>query len=108
MRRQFIAALHRRSPASGGDAAAVSVEELYGAGGESGPSWIYAACQARSRPACEQFVEALLRLAASHRSAFRLVTGRPVVHVHCGVWPAKLPRGAVDVAVETRPAKEWL
>jgi hypothetical protein len=36
-----------------------------------------------------------------------MASGRPVVLALCDLWPAAVPRDAVDIAVDTRTAKEW-
>jgi hypothetical protein len=28
--------------------------------------------------------------------------------VDTGLWPTTLPRDAVDIAIDTRPAREWV
>jgi hypothetical protein len=38
----------------------------------------------------------------------RLASGPPTVMAQCGVWPTRVPRDAVDIAVETRLAREWV
>ena len=107
LRRQLAAAIRSRLQAADDGDSLTTVEELHFADRAAGPGWIHAACQSKSQAACGRFVEQTLRLAAAHRSVLRLASGRPVVHVHCGLWPARIPRDAVDIAVETRLAKEW-
>lgn len=82
------------------------VEELQGASGGGG--WLHLAFQSKSRGECQRFAEQVVKLAASHRPHVRLSSGRPAVHVHCHRWPVRVPRDAVDIAVETRVAREWV
>jgi hypothetical protein len=85
----------------------LTVEQLQPLG-DRGIGWLHVALQSKSRQACQYFVDQTLRLTAAHRPLTRLASGPPRVHVHCGLWPARVPRGAVDIAVETRLAKEWI
>jgi hypothetical protein len=106
LRRQFAQAA--RAHLLPGEAAGdlLTVEQLQPIG-DRGVGWLHVACQSKSRQACQFFVEQALRLTAAHRPWVRLASGLPRVHVHCGLWPARVPRGAVDIAVETRLAREW-
>jgi hypothetical protein len=45
--------------------------------------------------------------AAANSAVVRLASGRPAVLALCEVWPAAVPRDAVDIAVDTRLAREW-
>jgi hypothetical protein len=83
----------------------LTVEELQGA---SGGGWLHLAFQSKSRETCQRFAEQVVKLAAAHHPHVRLSSGRPAVHVHCGRWPVRVPRDAVDIAVETRVAREWV
>ena len=85
----------------------LTVEQLQPLG-DRGIGWLHVAFQSKSSKACQYFVDQTLRLTAAHRPLTRLASGPPRVHVHCGLWPARVPRGAVDIAVETRLAKEWV
>jgi hypothetical protein len=75
---------------------------------DSGVSWLHLAYQSKSRKACAYFLEQTVRLLAAHAPHVRLASGVPRIHVHCGLWPARVPRDAVDIAVETRLAREWI
>jgi hypothetical protein len=75
---------------------------------DSGVSWLHLAYQSKSRQACAYFLEQTVRLVAAHGPYVRLASGDPRIHVHCGSWPARVPRDAVDIAVETRLAREWI
>jgi hypothetical protein len=85
----------------------VTVQELGDAGGD-GPSWLHMACRAQQGVACVEFVESVVRFAGANRDLVRLPGGRPVVRVECGLWPTRIPRNAIDIAIDTRPAKEWV
>jgi hypothetical protein len=102
---QRLAATARRSLHGGrDDEGLLTVEELHGV---SGGKWVHLAFQSRSRTQCQLFADQLTKLTAAHTPRVRLTTGRPTVHVHCGRWPVRVPRDAVDIAVETRVAREW-
>jgi hypothetical protein len=105
-RRQIAAAAERRLVVAGDPTAAVSVECL-GSGSGDECSWLHLACRSKARSACQQFVDQAVRLAAAHPRLLRFVSGKPVVHAHLGRWNARVPRDAVDIAVETRTAREW-
>jgi len=107
LRRQ-IAELARAHLQPAEDAGSLlTVEELHPLSGAC-PGWLHLAYQSKSRSACQQFADQTLKLVSAHRPLVRLASGAPVVHVHCGLWPARVPRDAVDIAVETRSAKEWV
>jgi Acyclic terpene utilisation family protein AtuA len=76
--------------------------------GLAGASWLHLAYQSKSRKACQYFADQAVRLLSAHQLHARLAAGAPRVQAHCGVWPVRVPRDAVDIAVETRPAKEWM
>jgi hypothetical protein len=101
--RQHLATMARTSLRSDG-AGLLTVEELQGTAG----GWLHLAFQSKSRGECQRFAEQVVKLAAAHRPHVRLSSGRPAVHVHCGRWPVRVPRDAVDIAVETRVAREWV
>ncbi|MBA4104508.1 MAG: hypothetical protein C0485_02035 [Pirellula sp.] len=101
--RQHLATMARTSLRSDG-AGLLTVEELQGTAG----GWLHLAFQSKSRGECQQFAEQVVKLAAAHRPHMRLSSGRPAVHVHCDRWPVRVPRDAVDIAVETRVAREWV
>ncbi|MCC6492378.1 MAG: acyclic terpene utilization AtuA family protein [Pirellulales bacterium] len=90
-----------------GDGGAATIKELHPAGDGVGPSWIHLAYHSKSHQACRRFAELTLELTSAFRPWLRLASGAPAVMVNCGVWPARVPRDAVDIAVETRLAKEW-
>lgn len=102
--RQHLATMARTILRSTGDGL-LTVEELQGA---SGGGWLHLAFQSKSRGECQRFAEQVVKLAAAHRPHMRLSSGKPAVHVHCGRWPVRVPRDAVDIAVETRVAREWV
>jgi hypothetical protein len=104
--RQHLATVARNSlPGDREGAGLLTVEELRGASGGGG--WLHLGFQSKSRDECQRFAELVVKLAAAHRPHVRLSSGRPAVHVHCNRWPVRVPRDAVDIAVETRIAREW-
>jgi len=103
--RQHLATMARASlPANRDLDEHLTIEELNGA---SGGGWLHLGFQSKSRRTAQQFAEQTMKLVAAHRPHVRLSV-RPEVHVHCSCWPVRVPRDAVDIAVETRVAREWL
>jgi hypothetical protein len=86
----------------------LTVRELHGAAGVGSVSWLHLHYQSKSRAACQQVLDQLMRLTAMHRQSTRVASGPPAVIAQCGVWPTRVPRDAVDIAIETRLAKEWI
>jgi hypothetical protein len=85
----------------------VTVQELAPADGAATASWVHMVCRSKRQTQCADFVEHLVRLAAANPHLVRLTAGRPTIQAECACWPAHVPRSAIDVAVDTRPAKEW-
>jgi hypothetical protein len=86
----------------------VTVQELASTeGSEAAASWMHLECRSKLRTPCVEFADHVTRFAGANRNLVRLAAGRPVVQVDCGVWRARMPRNAIDVAVDTRPAREW-
>jgi hypothetical protein len=86
----------------------VTVQELAATdGGAASASWLHLACRAKLRRQCEEFAEHVGRLASLNPQVLRLPAGRPQVFAECGLWPARVPRSAIDIAIDTRPAREW-
>lgn len=106
--RKHIVKVAKKQLQPPGDSGTATVRELQPLGGSTVPGWIHLAYQSKSRKACQHFAELALQLASAYRPWLRLTTGAPTVHVNCGSWLARVPRDAVDVAVETRLAKEWV
>lgn len=106
-RRQIAAAARQCLDDDGRSEGIVTVESLGSLNSSDETGWLHLACQSRSRSVCQRFVEQTVRLIAAHPALVRFAAGRPAVHAHCGRWPARVPRDAVDIAVETRTAKEW-
>jgi hypothetical protein len=75
---------------------------------EGGASWIHAALESDDWRTAQQFAGLVAALVESRRDVLRLPAGRPVVETRTTIWPCRIPRGEVDVAVDTRPAKDWL
>jgi len=64
-------------------------------------------CSLRQEP-CEQFVREIANFSVRRQSAgLRLSESRPVVQLQTEVWWTQVPREAIDVSVDTRPAKQW-
>lgn len=103
--RQHLATMARASlPANRDLDEHLTIEELRGS---SGGGWLHLGFQSKSRRTAQQFADQTMKLVAAHRPHVRLSV-RPEVHVHCNCWPVRVPRDAVDIAVETRVAREWL
>jgi hypothetical protein len=85
-----------------------AVQELHGAGEAGAPSWLHIHYQSKNRAACQQVLEQVVRLTSMRGQYTRLASGPPTVMAQCGVWPTRVPRDAVDIAVETRLAREWI
>ena len=106
--RRHLAAIARHAlDARRDDEGLLTIEELHLVG-DSGAGWLHVAYQARTHAECALVADQIVKLAAAHQPHARLASGRPTVHVHCGLWPVRVPRDAVDVAVETRLAREWI
>jgi hypothetical protein len=87
----------------------VTVQELAAADtAAADASWLHLACRSPRPQPCHEFAEALASFAAANPTIARLPAGRPAVHAECSLWPTRIPHDAVDVAIDTRPAKEWL
>lgn len=76
--------------------------------GENRGDWLHAACSCESWESCRRFADVSTSLARTNPNMIRVVGSPPAVHVKFAHWPAQAPRGSVDIAVDTRPAKEWL
>jgi hypothetical protein len=107
LRRQ-IAEIARTQLVPSGGGGLMTVDELQPLGHAGAAGWLHLAYLSKTRKVCQHVLDQALRLVTSHPQLMRLATSHPAVHVHGVVWPARLPRGAVDIAVETRMAKEWL
>jgi hypothetical protein len=108
LRRSVAEAFLTRFVDADSERSLVAVQELTATdGAASGSSWLHLACRAKARRTCAEFADQVGRLATSNPGRVRLPAGRPVVQAECGMWPTHVPRGAVDFAVDTRPAKEW-
>lgn len=106
-RRHLAMVAHNALDAICGSEGLLTVEELHLIG-DTGGGWLHIAHQAKTQAECRLVADQIVKLAAAHLPHARLTTGRPTVHVHCGLWPVRVPRDAVDVAVETRLAREWV
>jgi hypothetical protein len=104
---QFAVESARANLHPGGDTAGLlRVDPLQSL--HDGNRWLRLAYQTASLRACQFFVESVGHLADSIGPQARLAMGPPRVLAQCGLWSARIPRDAVDIAVETRLAKEWL
>ena len=71
------------------------------------PRWLSVTCHTRSKEACTRVVDACLAFVARYDSHLHLVGSSPTVMVDYDIWPAWVPRDAVDLAIDTRTADEW-
>jgi hypothetical protein len=106
--RRHIAEIARTQLVPSGGGGILTVDELQPLGHAGEAGWLHLAYLSKARKTCEHVLDQTLRLVTSHPELMRLATAYPAVHVHGVVWPARIPRGAVDIAVETRLAKEWM
>jgi hypothetical protein len=107
LRRQVAEAFHAHYRNADDERSLVTVQELASAAGEGAASWLHVACRSKLRPPCVEFAQQIARFAAANPRVVRLPAGRPAVQAECELWPTRVPRRAIDVAVDTRPAKEW-
>ncbi|HYO25485.1 MAG TPA: acyclic terpene utilization AtuA family protein [Lacipirellulaceae bacterium] len=113
LRRQVGEAFGARFVDADTERSLVTVQEIGGGngggnGGGDSSSWLHVACRTKSRTACTAFVEELAAMVSANRTVVRLPAGKPAVNVECGMWPARVPRSAIDIAVDTRAAHEWV
>jgi len=88
-------------------ASTIAAQELTSDGGAASGGWLHLVCRSKAQRVCREFVDQLTAFAAANRHVLWLTGGRPVVKVACDAWPARIPRNIVDVAIDTRPAREW-
>lgn len=100
------AVLHARLAAFEDSTTTVSVRSL-GSGGST-PAWFMLECRAKKRRPCMQFIEEARALVSRSHGLLRWGAGPPDLIIESRVWPARAPRSAIDLAVDTRPAHEWL
>jgi hypothetical protein len=107
LRRQMAEAFRARFVDPVDERPYVTAQELptSAASGEAG--WLHLACRSPRPKLCREFAESLASFAAANPTIARLPAGRPMVHAECNLWPTRIPRDVVDVAIDTRPAKEW-
>jgi hypothetical protein len=108
-RRRIADAFRKRFLSVDDERSLVAVQELANSddAAASGSSWLHLVCRSKSRAHCQDFVAHLERLLTANPGTARSLSGRPTIEVECGLWPSYVPRGAVDIAIDTRPAKEW-
>jgi hypothetical protein len=108
LRRRIAEAFRSHFVSEEDERSLVSVQELASADdGADFASWLHLACRSKLRGPCAEFAEHVARFAAANPGVARLPAGRPAVHAECGLWPARIPRSVIDIAIDTRPAKEW-
>jgi hypothetical protein len=108
LRRQVAEAFRSHFVNAEDEHSLVTAQELASPDGDAAAaSWLHLACRCKIRQPCAEFVDHISRFANANPTIARLPAGRPLVQVECGLWPARVPRGAVDIAVDTRPAREW-
>lgn len=108
LRRQIAEAFRAHFVNEDDERSLVTVQELAPAeGGVDSASWLHLGCRSKLRRPCADFAEQVARFAAANRGTVRLPAGRPAVQAECGLWPTRVPRTAIDIAIDTRPAKEW-
>ncbi len=106
LRRQIVDVI-RSQLAPDEPAGQLTVQELHPAPTEGGMGWLHVAFASKHRRACQHLLDHAVSLASSRRQLLRLASGPLAVHAQCGLWPTSVPRDAIDIAIETRPAKEW-
>jgi hypothetical protein len=84
----------------------VRLAPLLASNGEAA-SWLHVVARSPAAKACQHFADQMSSFVAANSALVRSASGRPAVLALCEVWPAAVPRDAVDIAVDTRPAKEW-
>lgn len=107
LRRQVAEAFRSHFVNADDEHSLVTVQELAAADGGSAASWLHLACRSKVRLPCVEFADHISRFANANPAVARLPAGRPLVQVECGLWPARVPRSAIDIAIDTRPAREW-
>lgn len=108
VRRQVAEAFGAHSLDPADSASSVMVHELAPTADAGGTgSWLHLVCRSPAQNVCRQFADRIATFAAANAAVVRLPGGRPAVKVACRTWPARIPRDAVDIAVDTRPAREW-
>jgi hypothetical protein len=86
----------------------VAFQELACHGGENqAAGWLHLVFRSPAARQCQRLIDQVAAFAAANPTAVRLPAGGPQVMVECGLWPSAVPRDAVDIAVDTRPAREW-
>lgn len=71
------------------------------------PRWLSVTCHTKTKEACAAIVDTCLAFVARYDSHLHLVGSSPTVMVDYKIWPTWVPRDAVDLAIDTRPAEEW-
>jgi hypothetical protein len=50
----------------------------------------------------------VMTFAQCNRDSVSLLVGAPRVHATTQIWPTRIHRNKIDLAVDTRPAKDWV
>lgn len=108
LRRQVVEAFRAHFSDEEDDRSSTTVQELAAADADDSlATWMHVVRRGKTQPPCVELAEHVARFATTNRDFVRLPAGRPTVMVECGLWPTRVPRDAVDLAVDTRPAREW-
>jgi hypothetical protein len=105
MQRQMLKAIEAHfAHAEGG--LRVRVAPLRASTGETA-AWLHVVGRSPKAKPCRYFADQMNSFVTANAALVRSASGHPVVLALCEVWPAAVPRDAVDIAVDTRTAKEW-
>jgi hypothetical protein len=98
--------LHARLAALEDASTTVSIRLL--GNGAGGTAWLILECRSKKRRPCQLFIDEARGLVSRSHGLLRWGAGAPELTIESRIWPARVPRAAVDLAVDTRPAHEWL
>lgn len=85
----------------------ITTDSLFRAG-EDGPAFIRVRCESQRREPCLEFVDAVTNLVIQCKvPGCQLTESLPSCQLQTSQICCHVPRGAIAVSVDTRPAKEW-